>query len=234
MRQFVKCDYCDSPIYFGQDTYQLDGCAGCYCSPECYAADHAKIVTMDQDEAENCFKEVFTEEDESDMSEKKYKDVTLIVDGKEYSVSFTDEEIRKMIPQNPYEKGSIDEDFYVIDKFGEVLEMSACVDALYNNGNYYKCKNTACDDARADKLMRLMRRAAFNSREEIKHIGDPDPSLWVHIVYDSVRDKLDVKTLSCKNTVFGIIRFGDVHSASSFAKEYKDDLLWYFKEYLSR
>lgn len=68
MRQFVKCDYCDSPIYFGQDTYQLDGCAGCYCSPECYGNDHAKIVTMDEDEADNCFKEVFTDESFTDTS----------------------------------------------------------------------------------------------------------------------------------------------------------------------
>ena len=68
MRQFVKCDYCDSPIYFGQDAYQLDGCSGCYCSPECYANDHAKIVTMDEDEADNCFKEVYTDESSTDTS----------------------------------------------------------------------------------------------------------------------------------------------------------------------
>ena len=161
----------------------------------------------------------------------------LIIEGKEIEIEISEEEYKKLqpseekktgyerVPKNgkyfyEFGKGDVEsdiEDYYDIDN------------EYYESANYYSNKTVAENNARADKLMRQLRRFSvehrkcgvnFNSTETKKH----------YIYYDCIRDELRT-TYTFYAGVFGVIYFDSEETAQAAIDEFRDELIWYFTEY---
>lgn len=161
----------------------------------------------------------------------------LIIEDKEIEIEISEEEYKKLQPieekKTGYErvpesdiyfyahsKGYVEtgcEDYYDID------------DDYYESANYYSDKTVAKNNARADKLMRQLRRFSvehrecevdFNSTETAKH----------YIYYDCIHDELDI-TFTFFARVFGMVYFDSEETAQAAIDEFHDELIWYFTEY---
>ena len=161
----------------------------------------------------------------------------LIIEDKEIEVEISKEEYKKLQPSEEkktgYErvpKSSIY--FYVTynDKVDTTVEDCYDVDnECYESSNYYSSNTIAENNARADKLMRQLRRFSvehrghgvdFNSTETAKH----------YIYYDCVHDELRT-TYTFYAGVFGVIYFDSEETAQAAIDKFRDELIWYFTEY---
>ena len=161
----------------------------------------------------------------------------LIIEGKEIEIEISEEEYKKL--HSPKEKKTgyervPESDIYFYDNTKGDVE-TACEDCYdiddeyYASANYYSDKTIAENNARADKLMRQLRRFSvehrecgvdFNSTETKKH----------YIYYDCVRDELRT-TYTFYAGVFGVIYFDSEETAQDAIDEFHDELIWYFTEY---
>ena len=161
----------------------------------------------------------------------------LIIENKEIEIEISEEEYKKLQPpeekKTGYErvpKSSVY--FYVSynDKVDATVEDCYDVDnECYESANYYSSETVAENNARADKLMRQLRRFSvehrecgvdFNSTETAKH----------YIYYDCMHDELKtVFTFYAKT--FGTILFDSEETAQAAIDEFRDELIWYFTEY---
>ena len=232
MRQFIRCDYCDSKIYLGNEMYQLSGRSGCYCSGECFAADHAEITTLTAAEAENCFKELLEEDEvQSDIEEDDTKTATLVIDGKEFTVNLTKKQLKDLVPEykSPYRELDDSCEGIYIGSDGKVYfcsdSNSSHNQCLYEYGNLYSNQERAKVDARANRLLNRLRRAAYNSR----YFNNRS---LVNIKYNTCGKEITAENIRINDYSAGVILFGDIDSANSFINDNKAELLWYFEEYI--
>ena len=158
----------------------------------------------------------------------------LIIKGKEIEIEISEEEYKKLQPSKTgYERVPENCDFYY-ESSGATVELGfdeRCYidDKYYDIANYYSSDFVAENNARADKLMRQLRRFAvqhrecgvnFNSTETAKH----------YIYYDCVYDELRT-TYTFYAGVFGVIYFDSEETAKAAIDEFRDELIWYFTEY---
>ena len=161
----------------------------------------------------------------------------LIIEGKEIEIEISEEEYKKLQPpeekETGYERVSESDIYFYANSRGYVE--TACEDCYdvddeyYESANYYSDKTVAENNARADKLMRQLRRFSvehrghgvdFNSTETAKH----------YIYYDCVHDELRT-TYTFYAGVFGVIYFDSEETAQAAIDEFRDELIWYFTEY---
>ena len=158
----------------------------------------------------------------------------LIIEDKEIEIEISEEEYKKLQPsETGYERVPESDIYFYANTKGDVE--TACEDCYdvddeyYESANYYSDKTVAENNARADKLMRQLRRFSvehrecevdFNSTETAKH----------YIYYDCIHDELKtVFTFYAKT--FGTILFGSEETAQAAIDEFRDELIWYFTEY---
>ena len=98
----------------------------------------------------------------------------------------------------------------------------------YEVANYYSDITVAENNARADKLMRQLRRFAIEHRFE--DIRWHDDLQWKHyIVWDC---GVDLSIYHCTRTREpGVVYFDSVESAADAIDIFRDELIWYFTEY---
>ncbi len=132
-----------------------------------------------------------------------------------------------------YERVSIGVDYYLVTNYNEVLvlpESNCDLDCdYYDNANYYSSKEIAKNNARADRLMRQLRRFSVENRKnDINWIGNKE--CGYRIVYNHQKSIIEI---SCSFIVenFGTIYFDSQELARRAIKEFKDELIWYFTEY---
>ena len=161
----------------------------------------------------------------------------LIIEDKEIEIEISEEEYKKLQlseeKRTGYErvpKSSVY--FYVSynDKVDTTVEDCYDVDnECYESSNYYSSETVAENNARADRLMRQLRRFSvehrecevdFNSTETAKH----------YIYYDCIHDELDI-TFTFFARVFGMVYFDSEETAQAAMDEFRDELIWYFTEY---
>ena len=161
----------------------------------------------------------------------------LIIEGKEIEVEISEEEYKKLQPSEEkktgYERvpkssiyfythssGYVEtncEDYYNID------------DEYYESANYYSDKTVAENNARADKLMRQLRRFSVEHREREVSFNDTNIEKY-YMYYDYSDDELGVSfVLRTRN--FGAIYFDSEETAQAAIDEFHDELIWYFTEY---
>ena len=162
---------------------------------------------------------------------------TLIIEDKEIEIEISEEEYKKLQPSEEkktgYERVSKSSDYFYVsynDKVDATVEDCYDVDnECYESANYYSDKTVAENNARADKLMRQLRRFSvehrecgvdFNSTNTEKH----------YIYYDCIRDELRT-TYTFYAGVFGVIYFDSEETAQAAIDEFRDELIWYFTEY---
>ena len=161
----------------------------------------------------------------------------LIIEDKEIEIEISEEEYKKLQPSEEKKTGyervpKSDIYFYTYPSGCVETTCETCYDIddeCYESANYYSDKTVAENNARADKLMRQLRRFSvkhrecevdFNSTETAKH----------YIYYDCIHDELDI-TFTFFARVFGMVYFDSEETAQAAMDEFRDELIWYFTEY---
>ena len=158
----------------------------------------------------------------------------LIIENKEIEIEISEEEYKKLQPsETGYERVPESDIYFYANTKGDVeIACEDCYDVddeYYESANYYSDKTVAENNARADKLMRQLRRFSvehrergvdFNSTETEKH----------YIYYDCIHDELDI-TFTFFARVFGMVYFDSEETAQAAIDKFRDELIWYFTEY---
>lgn len=162
---------------------------------------------------------------------------TLIVEGKEFPIEIHDPELQKLLkPQKKtgYEKANKCETYYTIscdDCITDGIESNGNVNReLYDCANYYSDKTIAENNARADKLMRQLRRFAVEHRNDQLYWAREYCNAKWSIIYDYKNKRLR----SDKNwdlRVAFTIYFDSEEAAQLAIDTFHDELIWYFTEY---
>lgn len=167
------------------------------------------------------------------------KKAKLIIDGKEIEIVIPQEQFDKLFPQKKktgYERVDDEEHYYYMGYDGRIkLELendNHSNKVSYEAANYYSNKTIAENNARADKLMRQLRRFAVEHRKKPIDWIDTRNSPWVFtILGDPLTKRLSVKKDGCGIKQFGTIYFDTKETAQLAIDTFKDELLWYFTEY---
>lgn len=158
----------------------------------------------------------------------------LIVEGKEFDIEIQDPELQKLVAtkKTGYERVIQGQTMYYQHSDGDVNygydHHNANLNNYYNCANYYSDILVAHDNARADKLMRQLRRFAVEHRED-------------DIDWSSSKYKYIIRYVHSNNTLivyhesfgheFGTIVFDSEASARLAIDTFHDELMWYFTEY---
>ena len=160
----------------------------------------------------------------------------LIVEGLEFPIEIQDPELQKLLmPQKKtgYERVDKDQTYYIQDlNEGIVWTSEYCNDdsnADYNTANYYSDKSVAKNNARADSLMRRLRRFAVEHRKyEIDWTNGQIAKYYI-----CVKNATNEIVYNCAYTVqgFNTIYFDTKETVELAIDTFHDELVWYFTEY---
>ena len=161
----------------------------------------------------------------------------LIIEGKEMEVEISAEEYKKIQPSEEkktgYERVPESDIYFYAHSGGYVGTASEDYcnidNEYYELANYYSDKTVAENNARADKLMRQLRRFAVEHRECGVNLNDINTEKH-YICYDYESNKLESTYTFCAR-VFGAIYFDSKETARAAIDEFRDELIWYFTEY---
>lgn len=158
---------------------------------------------------------------------------------KDIEVDIAEEELAKLAePQKPnrltgYERTSQGKNYWLDSFEGAVLcdgdYHTSDANAAYTAANYYTSEEVANNNARADQLVRQLRRFAVEHREHEIDWKDTDQSKW-SIGFDHNQNELYTYEKLCRS-VFGVTYFDSQEAANSAATAFHDELIWYFTEY---
>ena len=158
----------------------------------------------------------------------------LIIKGKEIEIEISEEEYKKLQPSKTgYERVPENCDFYY-ESSGAAVELGfdeRCYidDKYYDIANYYSSDFVAENNARADKLMRQLRRFAVQHREPGINFNNANTAKF-YIICDYENDELRA-TYTSYAKVFGAIYFDSREVANAAIDKFHDELIWYFNEY---
>lgn len=165
------------------------------------------------------------------------KNAKLIIDGKEIEVQINEEDLKKITTTDKitgYERIEDKRHFY-INSIGAVVfsdDVGADVfspDMLYDTANYYSHIRVATNNARADKLMRQLRRFAVEHRKEDINWENKNQDKY-YLRYEYLNKKIYIGLIQSFRD-FGQIYFDTKETAQLAIEKFKDELLWYFTEY---
>ena len=159
---------------------------------------------------------------------------TLIIEGKEIEIEISEEEYKKLQPsETGYERVSKSGDYFHESGKGDVeSEIEDCYNIdneYYESANYYSDKTVAINNARADKLMRQLRRFSVEHREDGINLNDIHTKKFF-ITYNYENNELRLGyTFQLKT--FGVICFDSREVVNDAIDKFHDELIWYFTEY---
>ena len=161
----------------------------------------------------------------------------LIIEDKEIEIEISEEEYKKLQPSEEkktgYERVSESDIYFYTHSSGYVeaiCEDSYNIDdEYYESANYYSSKTVAENNARADKLMRQLRRFSVEHMERGIDLNDMNTRQYC-IYYDYGNNTLGTAFTLCAKT-FGVICFDSDETALAAINEFHDELIWYFTEY---
>ena len=155
---------------------------------------------------------------------------TLEMDGKKYKLVEIEEESKSC--KTGYER-NYNEIYYLQSTKGSVVSfLDRCTPSdnqSFNAANYYTDKQLALDNARADALMRNLRRFSAEGRKQKIDWGNYGFYKW--FIYFSYPSK-ELETVHyIRERECGSILFDTQELAESAIEKYHDELVWYFTEY---
>ena len=161
----------------------------------------------------------------------------LIIEGKEIEIEISEEEYKKLQPpkekKTGYERVPDPNGYFYVNAKGEVEYGVDLYDYLddkyYDIANYYSSDFVAENNARADKLMRQLRRFAVEHRECGVNFSDTDTKKYC-IDYDYDDGELRISFVF-RSKKFGAIYFDSEETTQAAIAEFRDELIWYFTEY---
>ena len=161
----------------------------------------------------------------------------LIIEGKEIEIEISEEECKKIQlleeKKTGYERVTEGDKFYYESGRG-IVEPSFdgydnIDDDYYRTASYCSSKTVAENNARADKLMRQLRRFSVEHREHGVNFNDTNAEKY-YVYYDYDDGELGISfVFRTKN--FGAIYFDSKETANAAIDEFRDELIWYFTEY---
>ena len=161
----------------------------------------------------------------------------LIIEDKEIEIEISEEEYKKLQPSEEkktgYERVSENSEFYYEHSRGDVEasidEYCNIDDKYYASANYYSSETVAKNNARADKLMRQLRRFSVEHRKHGVNLNNINTEKR-YICYDYEGNELGT-TFTFVARVFGVIYFDSEETTLAAIDEFHDELIWYFTEY---
>lgn len=159
---------------------------------------------------------------------------TLIVEGKEFPIEINDPELQKLVTpkkKTGYELVKDGHTYSFVNSYGEVMTIDHKDDDddnRYSDANYYSDCTVAENNARADKLMRQLRRFAVEHREDDI---DWDRRLGLSFIGFGIEhhDLIVCNVGWARYT--GQIVFSSEEAAKLAIDTFRDELIWYFTEY---
>ena len=132
-----------------------------------------------------------------------------------------------------YARVSENEKYYFVDTkgcVGNIVDNRATYDEdLFAIANYYTSENLAENNARADTLMRKLRRFAVASRKnEFCRYNSNQEKFYIY--YNCKDHKLGIDANYIDHAC-GITYFDSKESAQAAIDNFHDELIWYFTEY---
>ena len=161
----------------------------------------------------------------------------LIIEGKEIEIEISEEEYKKLQPSEEkktgYERVLPDNKFYYAASRGCIESGVDAYDYIdneyYESANYYSDKTIAENNARADKLMRQLRRFAVEHRKYKTNFNSINATRF-YIIYQCEIN--EIKPYHTSYAIyFGAIYFDSEETAQAAIDEFHDELIWYFTEY---
>lgn len=137
-----------------------------------------------------------------------------------------------------YERVKKEDNYYSPCIYGDdakgVEKGSVIDDELYNIGNYYSDKIIAKNNARADRLLRQLRRWQAQNDEPIsvEDWNNESKKKWF-IIYSYSSEEMYAEyyyIMRLPNTIY----FATKEKAEEAIEVFRDELLWYFTEYVQR
>lgn len=163
------------------------------------------------------------------------KGILKLENGKELTVEI-DENTLKSIEEpkkTGYERVELGSQYYVENPTEPVEKMTEDgydVDELYYSAaNYYSDKTVAENNARADNLMRKLRRFAVEHRKQ--KLDWNNTNICKYPIYYRIASHDIIVGSSSVSKGFGHIYFDTKETAEKAIEEFKDELIWYFTEY---
>ena len=161
----------------------------------------------------------------------------LVIDGKEFPIEILDPALQEIIKPKTahhtvYERVDWSKKYYYTDgvgnstkgdDYGQIIDNNR-----YSNANYYSDPEISANNARADKLMRQLRRFAVEHRKNNIDLTSCDQKYV--ICYDQSEKHFDIN-FTRNGSVFGVIYFDTKDTARRAIDEFRDELIWYFTEY---
>ena len=167
---------------------------------------------------------------QAEISEEQLKELGLF------------EQLKKLglIENQPtgYERVKKDSIYFFKNSVGDIQGVTddKCVldQEYYDSGNYYSSKMIARNNARADRLLRQLRRwQALNDKSiSVEDWEDNGKNKWC-IIYGYGLEKLYVDYFHCIR-LHNVIYFTTREKAEEAIEVFKDELIWYFTEYVQR
>jgi hypothetical protein len=158
----------------------------------------------------------------------------LIVEGREFPIEIQDPELQKLLtPKDTgYKYMGQKHSYSFVDSYGDVRTLDhedMDDDKRYADGNYYSNRHVAENNARADKLMRQLRRFAVEHRESEINWDADDYKYYIRYGHEGNIGPYFETDVYGHN--FGGIFFDSKESAKLAIKTFYDELIWYFTEY---
>lgn len=161
----------------------------------------------------------------------------LIIGDKEIEIEISEEEYKKLQPSEEkktgYERVPKRGDYFYESSKGDVkFEIEDCYDVdneCYESANYYSDKTVAENNARADRLMRQLRRFSVEHRKYKTNFNSINARRF-YIIYQCEIN--EIKPYHTSYAIyFGAIYFDSEETAQAAIDEFHDELMWYFTEY---
>lgn len=168
--------------------------------------------------------------------------VTINANGKSIKAEITEEQAKILglvedKPKTGYERVDEDEGYFVDDTINdghEVLGGGALVNNLYYiNGNYYNDKSIVENNARADRLLRQLRQWQASHDKAITLTDWKTNTNKYKIKYNYV-DNCPFVCIERNLRDPNIVYFSSNKKAEDAIEVFRDELLWYFTEYVQR
>ena len=161
----------------------------------------------------------------------------LIIEDKEIEIEISEEEYKKIQPpkekKTGYERVPDPDGYFYVGAKGEVeygVDLYDYIDdKYYNSANYYLSKDIAENNARADNLMRQLRRFAVEHRANELNWYNINNRKY-YITYDSEDNKIIANYKTFLKDL-GATYFDSMETAQAAINEFHDELIWYFTEY---
>lgn len=160
----------------------------------------------------------------------------LVVEGKEFDIEILDPKLQELIApkkKTGYERVDKDKCYCIVNDSSELTFLGECGDEednmFYDLANYYESEFVAAQNARADTLMRQLRRFAVEHRTKELNWNDYNQRKF-YIGYDCKRKVFDIECDTdyiTSHTVY----FDSYESAEDAMHVFTSELKWYFTEY---